>query len=352
MNVDQLSNEVTGQIRTFNGRIEIDGYFKNSGKLLNAASTIDNTGIFINIDDGIISNNWGSNIINSGDLQNHAEISNGGGLGAGLFTNSGSLTNYASGVFTNADDGTVNNLDGGTIQNEGTFQNEGLVTNDAHNGIVNSGALVVSQIGKIDGAGSFVQNAGSTVNEGLMIQSTFDILGGTISGSGTWLGDMFVGENGAVLPGSSPGLMTIEGDFVCDGCSLFFEFAGTEVGEFDFLDITGTASFTNANFTFEFINGFVPDFSNPFSFISASEILSFEGVAFAVLGLDAGKLLNILPNSLGTVAALTSDVAPVPLPAAFPLFASVLSFFSWIGWRRRRRKQKSDLTMGAKAIEA
>ena len=67
-------------------------------------------------------------------------------------------------------------------------------------------------------------------------------LAGTISGDGSVGGDL-TNTSATVAPGNSPGTLTVEGNFSqAAGGTLAIELAGTAAGEFDVLEVVGSAS--------------------------------------------------------------------------------------------------------------
>ena len=66
-------------------------------------------------------------------------------------------------------------------------------------------------------------------------------LAGTITGSGK-VGGSLTNTSATVAPGNSPGTLTVEGDFTQEaGGTLAIELAGTAAGEFDVLEVLGSA---------------------------------------------------------------------------------------------------------------
>ena len=71
-------------------------------------------------------------------------------------------------------------------------------------------------------------------------------LAGTITGGGT-IGGSLTNTSATVAPGTSPGTLTVEGDFSqAVGGTLAIELAGTASGEFDVLAVLGSASLGGA----------------------------------------------------------------------------------------------------------
>ena len=67
-------------------------------------------------------------------------------------------------------------------------------------------------------------------------------LGGIITGGGT-VGGNLTNTSATVAPGNSPGTLTVEGDFSqASGGTLAIELAGTASGEFDVLEVLGSAT--------------------------------------------------------------------------------------------------------------
>ena len=91
--------------------------------------------------------------------------------------------------------------------------------------------------------GDYVQTAGATTVDGtLEVTGLIDIQGGTFGGGGMIIGN--VRNSGETSPGSSPGLLTINGDLELAPASTFLaEIDGvTPVDEYDVLDVSGTAT--------------------------------------------------------------------------------------------------------------
>jgi hypothetical protein len=170
---------------------------------------------------------------------------------------------------------------------------------------------------------------------------------GTLSGTGTIFGhvvllggnDAFTGE---VLPGNSPGTLTIAGDFEQQaGGALGIQIAGTAAGQFDVLKIiadpdeglTGDASIAG-DLRLEFLDGFAPRAGDRFDFLTASGSLTGRFAHVDVSGLAPGFQFD-LRNEDGrfTMVALNDGVA-VPEPGA----AAVLLLLGPAMLLRRRRR--------------
>jgi hypothetical protein len=259
-----------------------------------------------------------------GVLQNEStgtiNIGRGAGQGIGRLDNSGTLDNY--GDLKNHRGGTLTNYESGTLKNSGTLSNDFMLTN--------SGTLTNSN--SITGYGTYTQTSGETINNGEMTQASFLINGGSLSGSGLIFGKVTIGTEASVMPGNSPGTLTINGDFLSSG-TLLFEVGGLNPGAFDQLDINGNATFTGGNIQFDFINGFKASAGDSWAFLSADSIFGWDSLEFK---------FNNLGSGLGwTFEDLTDGgkrlvINAVPVPGAFWLLGSGLVGLA--GIRRRAKK--------------
>ena len=125
---------------------------------------------------------------------------------------------------------------------------DGTLTIDHNNGSVSVGRDLIETPGQL-----------SITSEGFIFGF------GTIRGKVVVLG----GDNvfgGQVLPGNSPGTLTIDGDYEQDGGLLGIEMAGTLPGQFDVLAVTGNATL-GGTLSLEFIDGFAPHQGDMFKFL-------------------------------------------------------------------------------------
>jgi hypothetical protein len=194
----------------------------------------------------------------------------------------------------------------------------------------------------VDGSGSYVQSAGSTVVDGTLQASIINILGGSLTGTGTVNGDT-INNGGMVGPGSSAGVLTIDGDYTqgLDG-ALNIEVLGTAAGAFDQLIVTGSALFEpGTTINFSFLDGFLPEINDTFDFLLAAGGISFfsgdiSSVVFNISGVAEGfEFLTDPTGGTLMLTALNDAQAVVPLPGAVWLFASGL--LGLIGMARRKK---------------
>ncbi len=188
--------------------------------------------------------------------------------GAGVWS-VGQINCYGSALFSNtpaanldlAADGTVMSLTGGNalLANAGTLRKSAgagttilsLPCANASTVQINSGALLFND--------SFVQTGGQTLLNGgnLTFQTTAQLRGGSLSGSGTITGS--VSNNAAIGTGPSPGLLTISGNY-SEGpnAHLAVKLGGTLAGtNYDQLSISGSAALAGT-LDVSYWNGFTP----------------------------------------------------------------------------------------------
>lgn len=224
----------------------------------------------------------------------------------GVFTNSGgtstignllATTNTAAIAFTG---GTLN-LGASTINN-----GQAMVVGD---GI---GAATLNLTG--NGAHSF---AG-----GLLLSANSLLAGaGTITGSLT--------NFGTIAPGSSPGIIAVNGDAVLTDTSLLLmELAGTGAGDFDQFNVTGLLGF-DGTLTVTLTNGFTPQIGDIFDLFDFG---STNGLAFDTVN---------LPDLVGAVWDTTdlyvggSIAVVIPEPGTFALLG-IGALLLLLAPRRRR----------------
>ena len=150
--------------------------------------------------------------------------------------------------------------------------------------------------------------------------------GGTLTGYGTIHGDldvlggndeMFVG--GVVKPGTSPGTLTIDGDYEQTGGLLGIEIAGTAAGQFDVLKVFGDAAIAG-DLELVFINGFAPRQGDAFEFLDVGGALSGSFASIEVRNLAPGFQFDLRPDAGGLTMVALNDGVFVPEPATLAMF--------------------------------
>ncbi len=228
-------------------------------------------------------------------------------------------------------DGAGSNIEAKRVAVGGNLVNAG---GDGIMKLINGGTAQVDEHLKIHKEG-FVDVLGGSVNVGAAAASVVGRVqvnsGGTLSGSGTILGDLFVmgetqtgfGDGGVVAPGSSPGILNVTGNFVVEtGSVLQLEVAGTNPGEFDQIFVSGETLFQpGAKIELNFIEGFAPKMNDFFPFISSDLGITanFSELLFSISGLQPG--FNFSPtfeNGAFNVTSLNDSVA-VPEPSTMVL---------------------------------
>jgi len=237
--------------------------------------------------------------------------------------------------------------------------NYGIISNSLGDTLTNSGTLVnMSEFinkGDILGSGNYLQTAGQGTNTGAMTQGSIDIQGGSftangtitvsdkftnsglLTGSGTINGDV---ENfGTVNPGSSPGKLTINGDFVQDFLGkLSVELGGyTQGADYDWLCIDGNAQLAG-ELDISFYDDFTPKVGDIFSILTTGGVVSgsFDPYIFEnSLGLSSYWDIGYGKNFVNIEYLGTTN--PVPEPATMILFGTGLA--GLIGVRLRKKKK-------------
>jgi hypothetical protein len=293
--------------------------------------------------------NWWE-IINIGTLTNFGTIDNDNTLNNfGSFSNSQTFLNHSFGIFNNKTDGSMKNFsafdNAGTIINDsgGTIENDGYINNIGS--IENSGKLQNKDI--IYNSGTF--NNYSTLQNNGTFYNTYDGATGTFNnegiyqGAGTFVGNLDSGI-GTIAPGNSAGTMTVEGNFLLstDG-TLEIVIGGFEDGEYDFLDITGSASLTDGQISFSFLDGYdisadvLPGQTETLMFLEADEgIVAFlSSVNFEFLGTPAGFVYDVYSIGNTTLWFSAENTNAIPAPGVLLLSCMGIGCISRL---RRGRK--------------
>lgn len=209
--------------------------------------------------------------------------------------------------------------------------------------------LQIGTLGTVDVAQGGVVNVGfeniGTPDNAVSVGS-----GGTLSGSGTIKGNLFVGgetqpgfgNGGKVLPGNSPGKLTVEGNFFLGtGAILGLEMAGTQAGFFDQLAVSGLAEFAPGSIVeFSFLDGYLPKAGDQFSFINAQGgVAGLSSDNFKFTGIEPSFIYDAkFEDGRFTLAALNDAQPVVPEPATMAL---MLPGLAGMFWSRRKKASKS-----------
>jgi outer membrane autotransporter protein len=206
-----------------------------------------------------------------------------------------------------AGSGTMRISDGATVSNSaigssivgGQPGGTGTVTVTGPNSIWGAGQDLFIGIGESDGEPVPGGTGTVTVANGGRIAAD-DVTvgpGGTLAGDGTVAGNV-TNAGGTLAPGLSPGTLTIEGDLELQEGDLLIEVAGTESGEFDVIDVSGTANVDGGTARFVYVNGFAPRADAQLSFLNAFTIVGFDNLEQDFTGLPRG-IYDLDINSAG-----------------------------------------------------
>ncbi len=188
------------------------------------------------------------------------------------------------------------------------------------------------------------QPSSVTVGSGGTLQANNVIVNqyGMLTGNGGMIAGNVTLNGGIIAPGSSPGIMTIDGDLDVLGGLLQFEIGGTAPGEFDQLIVTGDIlSVIDLDIEISFINGFLPSVGDMFPLFDvlgdASPLNDLAGVDISILGLDPSLSADVSPTGSGFIVATSpgNGTPQVSAPATTALLLA--GVFGLSGLRMRRR---------------
>ena len=210
--------------------------------------------------------------------------------------------------------------------NGGTFKKTGAGEAVIEGDFYNNGGELQIESGSLRLAGSFGQQAGFTklVNGDLIFARNANFSGGSLVGTGTITGN--VSNTGAtVRPGNSPGTLTINGNYTHGSdARLVIEIAGLADGEFDVLDITGTATLNGGTLEVILLPG---DYDIPmltdFDVLRAGTLIGSFSEFILPTDEFGVPLFAATPDPLTGDFTLTAlqDITAVPEPTAALLLA-------------------------------
>ncbi|MGA2557952.1 MAG: hypothetical protein ABSG04_16905, partial [Verrucomicrobiota bacterium] len=269
---------------------------------------------YINNTGGVTLNGTSSlNGAGNNSMQLYGPLINAGALtwsgsGANLYINGGTLTNLAAGTITITAD--VSSATSGTIGNAGLLRKTGASgTTTLNAAFVNTGDVQV-QSGTVSFGSVFIQNAGQTVLNGgnFAFSQVAQLRGGILSGTGTITGS--VSNNAAIGTGSSPGLLTISGNY-SEGANahLAIKLGGTLAGaNYDLLSIGGSAALAGT-LDVSYWNGFTPSVGSFFTVLACNARTGFFSALTAPTNQLAAsytaKTVLVEPGNVPPIAKLT-----------------------------------------------
>jgi hypothetical protein len=206
-----------------------------------------------------------------------------GNAGGTLITNDGGslITNDGGSLITNDGGSLITNDGGSLITNDGagliTENGAGLVTDNGSGFKVDVGTKATApNMSAATSRSGFVQTGGEMDLSNILIAGPVTLNAGVLSGSGVIAGSL-TNNGGYISPGHSPGGITVTGNF-SQGAkgTLVLEAAGGEAGQFDRLQVGGTAKLAG-KLDLRLLNGYVPlsgEVFNPIGYKSATGTLT------------------------------------------------------------------------------
>jgi fibronectin-binding autotransporter adhesin len=248
----------TSRLLVNSGSYTVAGLVTNSGT--NAAGGIAvAAGATLNANGGI-TNNAGATIVNNGTvndtLNNAGIVTNNLTYNANVATNTGTITNSATGTWTGNVIGNAGNTTG--ITNNGVWSgnvqaNTGTVTNNLlWSGTVSTGGRFNNTANGVV-AGLLTNTAGTTTNDGTLNGAT--VSGGTLTGQGLINGVTTVAGGGTFAPGSAtPGTSTpLTGSLALQSGAFYLVQINPATSSL--ANVTGTATLSGATVMADFTNG-------------------------------------------------------------------------------------------------
>ena len=213
----------------------------------------------------------------------------------------GAITGDADTVFNNNGIFTVQSASSGTA----TTATFGQFTNAAFVQI--KGSLVANaytqSAGQLDLNAYLEDGQPGPLGMAVIQASTVTLNGGTLTGSGTIIGNL-INNGGSIVPGHSAGSFSVQGDYTQGpNAVLALEIGGTQPGQFDQLLVSGTAKLAGT-LSVRTIDGFTP---NPEASFAPLQFSAVSG-DFATTSSNA----EVAVSSSGVAVKVTGPNPPPP----------------------------------------
>ena len=218
-----------------------------------------------------------------------------------------------------------------TIRTDGSFTVENRVYEHV-GGLTNHGSFALSEDATFLIAGQYSQVDGTTKIDGTFAASEgISIGGGTVTGAGILAGDVI--NAGTFRPGNSPGITTIQGDYLHEtAATLSIEVGGSILGdEYDHLAVEGDITLLGGVLEILPWNGFMPQYGDTFTIFSFTSLIgTFDTIDAFSLDDDQRWDFNHLYSN-GTVTV-------IPEPSTIALIFGGLALGGVIVRKKREKK--------------
>ena len=255
----------------------------------------------------------------------------------------GSSVGTAIGFFG---DGSLIVRDSGTVRNE-TVTAIGGHPSGSGSYSASSGRVSVSGEGSVwdssenvyigfGGPGVFVFRDGADVSARRWLVGPQGVL---VGDNATIGGTEIVMEGGVFRPGASPGNAVIDANLVFESGLIELE---VENGVSDKILVSGLVSI-GADALFDLFFDVLPESASIADYFEGANLQFDPGFLYSNIDVftrnesEVGNFLNVrFGERQASIAAMLAPLAPVPLPAAFPLLLTALSVLGLLGWCRRK----------------